>query len=183
MCSESAAVIRDLPMPGSPEIRTTRPSPLFACCQRRESSSTSSSRPTSGVSPERRASKRLSAPLSLRTRQACCGSAKPTSVFWPRLASSNSPPTWWRVPSAMTIVLGSARPCIRAARLGVSPTTPRSWAAPEPMRSPTTARPVAMPIRTRNVTRPDSFETASIVASPARTDRSASSSCARGYPK
>ena len=35
MCSESAAVSRDLPMPGSPEISTTRPSPLFACCQRR----------------------------------------------------------------------------------------------------------------------------------------------------
>jgi hypothetical protein len=42
----SAAVSRDLPMPGSPEISTTRPSPLFVCCQRRTSSSTSSSRPT-----------------------------------------------------------------------------------------------------------------------------------------
>ena len=60
MCSESAAVSRDLPMPGSPEISTTRPSPLFACCQRRSSSSISSSRPTSGVSPERNASNRLS---------------------------------------------------------------------------------------------------------------------------
>ena len=29
--SESAAVSRDLPMPGSPEISATRPSPLFAC--------------------------------------------------------------------------------------------------------------------------------------------------------
>ena len=36
MRSESAAVSRDLPMPGSPEISTTRPSPLFACCQRRD---------------------------------------------------------------------------------------------------------------------------------------------------
>ena len=35
MCSDSAAVSRDLPMPGSPEISTTRPSPLFVCCQRR----------------------------------------------------------------------------------------------------------------------------------------------------
>jgi len=35
MCSESAAVRRDLPIPGSPEISTTRSSPAFACCQRR----------------------------------------------------------------------------------------------------------------------------------------------------
>ena len=31
ICSESAAVNRDLPMPGSPDISTTRPSPVFAC--------------------------------------------------------------------------------------------------------------------------------------------------------
>ena len=40
--------MRDLPMPGSPDISTTQPSPPFACCQRRISSSISSSRPTKG---------------------------------------------------------------------------------------------------------------------------------------
>ena len=109
MCSESAAVSRDLPMPGSPEISTTRPSPLFACCQRRISSSTSSSRPTSGVAPERNASNRLNIPLSPMTRHAGCGSAKPASACGPRSARSNSPPICRRVASAMTSVFGAAK--------------------------------------------------------------------------
>ena len=59
--SSSAAVSRDLPMPGSPESNTTWPSPVFAFDQRRSSSSSSSSRPTSSVRPLAcRASKRLS---------------------------------------------------------------------------------------------------------------------------
>ncbi len=40
--------------------------------------------------------------------------------------------------SATTTVPGAASTCRRAARLGVSPTTPRSCAAPSPIRSPTT---------------------------------------------
>ena len=90
-CSESAAVSRDLPMPGSPEISTTRPSPLFACSQRRSSSSISSSRPTSGVSPERNASKRLNIPLSPMTRHAGCGSAKPASACGPEIGEIEQP--------------------------------------------------------------------------------------------
>ena len=82
--------------------------------------------------------------------------------------------------SAMTIVFGSASPCTRAARFGVSPTTPRSCDAPAPIRSPTTASPVATPIRTRKVARPVMRATASITAIPARTACSASSSWAWG---
>ena len=51
------------------------------------------------------------------------------------------------MPSAMTTVFGSAMPCRRAARFGVSPTMPRSCASPDPIRSPTTTSPVAMPTR------------------------------------
>ena len=51
--------------------------------------------------------------------------------------------------SAITSVFGVASACSRAARFGVSPTTPRSCAAPSPIRSPTTTSPVAMPSRTR----------------------------------
>ena len=47
----------------------------------------------------------------------------------------------------MTTVFGSAIPCRRAARFGVSPTMPRSCASPDPIRSPTTTSPVAMPTR------------------------------------
>jgi hypothetical protein len=43
--SSSAAVSRDLPMPGSPDSSTTWPSPAFAFDQRRSSKSSSSSRP------------------------------------------------------------------------------------------------------------------------------------------
>ena len=52
--------MRDLPRPGSPEIRTTCPSPALARAQRRNSRSISSSRPTSRVSADpRNASNRL----------------------------------------------------------------------------------------------------------------------------
>jgi len=180
MRCDSAAVRRDLPIPGSPETSTTRPSPDFACCQRRNNRSSSSSRPTSGVAPERNASKRLTTPLSPTTRQAGCGSAKPASGCGPRSSISNSVPICLRVPSATTKVLGRASACRRAARFGVSPTTPRSCAAPAPIRSPTTTRPVAMPIRAFSGSCVASWPTASMTASPARTARSASSSCASG---
>ena len=72
------------------------------------------------------------------------------------------------MPSAMTTVFGSAMPCRRAARFGVSPTMPRSCASPAPIRSPTTTSPVAMPTRTCNEVPAGvlSFGTASTSASP-----------------
>ena len=47
---------------------------------------------------------------------------KPAQTPAPRSSSSNRLPTSLRVLSAITTLLGSARPCSRAARLGVSPT-------------------------------------------------------------
>jgi len=57
-----------------------------------------------------------------------------------------------------------------------------SWAAPAPMRSPTTTSPVAITTRTcrGEPAAVASFGTASTRASPARMARSASCSCARG---
>src|SRR6201984_201909 len=89
-----------------------------------------------------------------------------------------------RLPRSLrTTLFGSARPCRRAARFGVSPTMPRSWASPEPMRSPTTTRPVAIPTRACKGTRIVSAATAATISSPARTACSASCSWALGYPK
>jgi hypothetical protein len=180
MACESAAVRRDLPMPGSPERSTTRPSPAFASCQRRSSRPSSSSRPTSGVASERSASNRETMPLSPTTRQARCASANPARDRGPRSSISNRLPICRRVPSEMTRVPGWATACSRAARFGVSPTTPRSCAAPAPIRSPTTTRPLATPSRTFSRSANASSATASMTASPARTARSASSSCACG---
>ena len=59
-----------------------------------------------------------------------------------------------RVLGAITTASGSARACSRAAKFGVSPTTPCSCAAPDPTRSPTTTSPVAMPTRTCSCVRP-----------------------------
>jgi hypothetical protein len=64
-----------------------------------------------------------------------------------RSSSSNRLPRSLRVLLAITTLFGSARPYKRAAKFGVSPTMPRSWASPEPTRSPTTTSPVAMPTR------------------------------------
>src|SRR5580693_5976574 len=145
MRCDSAALRRDLPIPGSPETSTTCPLPAFACCQRLSRRSSSSSRPTSGVASERSASKRLNTPLSPTIRQARCASENPASACWPRSSISNRAPICRRVLSAMTSVSGAASPCSRAARFSVSPTTPRSCAAPVPIKSPTTTRPLAMP--------------------------------------
>ena len=118
-------------MPGSPESSTTWPSPVFALDQRRSSSSISSSRPTRAVRPVAcSASKRLSTELARSAAQARTGPAMPLRSFAPRSSSSKRLPRSFRVLSAMTTVFGSAIPCRRAARFGVSPTMPRSCALP-----------------------------------------------------
>ena len=146
--SITAAVSRDLPMPGSPESSTTWPSPLFALSQRRRINSSSSSRPTSAVRPSAcNASKRLSTEAGRSAAQALTGPTMPLKAFAPRSPSSKRLPTSFRVLFAITTLFGCAMPCSRAARLGVSPTIACSWEGPEPIRSPTTTRPVAMPTR------------------------------------
>jgi hypothetical protein len=119
----SAAVSRDLPIPGSPDSSTTCPSLVFALDQRRSRISSSSSRPTSSVNPLAcRASKRLSTPLGRSAVQARTGPAMPLRSLAPRSSSSNRLPRSLRVLSAITTLFGSATPCKRAARFGVSPT-------------------------------------------------------------
>ena len=86
---------------------------------------------------------------------------------------------------AMTTPPGSARACSRAARFGVSPTTVSSRAAPCADQLADHDQPGgdADPRRERLVCGIASPPTASVSASPARTARSASSSCACGQPK
>src|SRR5262245_48713528 len=74
----------------------------------------------------------------------------PLRSLAPKSLSSKRLPRSLRVASAITTVFGSAIPCRRAARFGVSPTMPRSCASPDPIRSPTTTSPVAMPTRVCN---------------------------------
>ena len=71
---------------------------------------------------------------------------------------------------------GSASPCSRAARLGVSPTMPRSWASPDPTRSPTTTSPVAIPTRVCSCVLVFNFATAATRSKADLTALSASSS-------
>jgi len=174
--------MRDLPMPGSPEIRTIWPSPALARAQRRNNRSTSSSRPISRLkAAPRNASKRLATLLGPSTCQAGTGAAIPFTSTVPRSRYSKRSATSRRVLAAITTVPASASVCNRAARFGVSPTTDCSCAEPSPIRSPTTTSPVAIPTRAWSWTdlmsrRP----TASITPSAARTARSASSSCACG---
>ena len=110
------------------------PTPIWqspALENRRSSSSNSSSRPTKGVSlVSCCASKRLSTELARSAAQARTGPVMPLRSLDPRSSSSKRLPTSRRVPSAMTTVFGSAIPCSRAARFGVSPTMPRSCASP-----------------------------------------------------
>ena len=89
-------------MPGSPDSNTTWPSPAFALDQRRSSNSSSSSRPTSSVSPLAcKASKRLSTEAGRNAAQARTGPAMPLRSCAPRSSSSNRLPTSFRVLSAI----------------------------------------------------------------------------------
>ena len=66
--------MRDLPMPGSPEISTTWPSPVLARAHRRINRPISSSRPINGVNADpRNASKRLATALGRNTCQTGTG--------------------------------------------------------------------------------------------------------------
>ena len=171
-------------MPGSPASNTTRPSPVPALSHRRSSNSSSSSRPTRASRPRRSASKRLSIMLSPTTVHARSGAGRPFKLDRTSSRYSKRSPVRSRVESEITTLPGSAAACRRAARFGVSPTATVSSDEPDPMRSPTTTTPVAMPIRVESVPGGPaivlSWATASIMAMPARIARSASSSCAWG---
>ena len=100
-------MMRDLPMPGSPEISTTSPSPALARAQRRNSRSISSPRPTSGVNTDpRNASNRLATTLARNTCEAGTRSARPLTSMAPRSRYSKRSPTSRRVPAAMTTAVG-----------------------------------------------------------------------------
>ena len=123
---------------------------------------------------------RLSTELRHSAAKARTCPAIPLSSCGPRSFSSNSLPMSWRVTSETIAVFGSAIPCSRAARFGVSPIMPRSCASPEPIKSPTTTRPVAMPTRVCRGVGDFNAPTAAISSSAALTARCASSSCACG---
>jgi class 3 adenylate cyclase len=165
-----------------PEISTTWPSPALTRAHPRSSRLISSSRPTSGPSNDpRNASNRLVTTLGRNTCQASTGSVMPLTSTGPISRYSKKSPASRRVRAAITTASGSAKACKRAARFGVSPTTDCSWVDPPLIISPTTTNPVAIPTRVWSLTDLTSRRaTASMARSPARTARSASSSCACG---
>ena len=172
-------------MPGSPESKTTCPSPPFAFDQRRSSKSSSSSRPTSSVSaPACRASKRLSTETCSYCRP---GSHRSFDAFQAPVSQGHQARTNCRRACACSPQSrrhsASQWPASRAAMFGVSPTIACSCEAPDPIRSPTTTRPVAMPTRVCNGAWVLDYRLQLTNSSPARTARSASSSWACGYPK
>ena len=141
-------MMRDLPMPGSPDSSTTWPSPSLAWRQRDSSRRTSSSRPTRGVRPARRGGleargagrlahpvdrhRRAHAPDRQRRRGRRRGTGpRSAGRCWRRPRRCRAPPA----------------PAGGRRRSGVSPTTAiSSRLSPVPM-SPTTTSPVLMPIR------------------------------------
>ena len=148
MASMALRVIRDLPIPASPANSTIWPSPALAWRQRSSSKDSSCSRPTIGKSSLAvRASKRLSRARVPSTENTVVGTAMPLRCCAPRSASSKCSPKSVRVVSLITTCPGVASACRRAAKFGVSPTTASSCDAPSPIKSPTTTKPVLIPIR------------------------------------
>ena len=169
-------------MPGSPRSAPRGLRHSLPASQRRSSRSISSSRPTSGVG---------AGPQCLEPAHRRRSRRPPPGVHWLGEALeldgaeideleqiADLPPG--AVGDHDRVGLGEG---LQRGRRGSASRRRRRApvAAPAPIRSPTTTRPVAMPIRTCNVTRTgQSCATASIAARPARTARSASSSCACG---
>ena len=117
------------------------------------------------------------------TRQACTGSAKPFTSTAAEIRvleeTAGQPARGLRRSRPRS---GSARACSRAARFGVSPTTACSCAAPDADQIADHDQPGgdADPDLQRLARGTARCPTASTSASPARTARSASSSCACG---
>jgi len=179
--SSSSAVRRDLPTPGSPDSRTTCPSPAFRSAPAPQKHSHSS------PAHESRQAGRVGAlRTGSRPDSGAAGQARTTwrslEVFDPRSLSSNNPPRSLSRSVGMTTHPAPLSLASRAARFGVSPTTPRSCASPEPTRR----RP--RPDRSRSRCAHARGRIATVTSSappprqgkPARTARSASSSCASG---
>ena len=173
----------DLPMPPSPLTSTAWPRPSLLCDQRSIKSASSVSRPTSSAAPVASAAASRSAAVRSRTAaNTRAGRAIPLRSWRPRSSSEKLSATMRAVTSLSTAELGAARPCSRAARLGVSPTTLTSRARLSPITSPTTTGPVAIPIRVARswpLTAGNS-RTAAIARRLAVTARSAASSLACG---
>ena len=107
----------------------------------------------------------------------------PFNSCGPRSSSSNRVEIRRRVDSVITTELRAASACRRAATWGVSPTAPEGMdASPNPS-SPITTIPVLIPTRTASGCGTATAFTPSTISSPARTARSAASSCAAGQPK
>jgi hypothetical protein len=171
----SSTHMRDFPIPGSPVIKTTCNSPDFVRCQRRNSNSISSSRPTSGVRSEpRRASNRLWRLLERKTLYASTGPSNPSRSKSSRPRKSNRPPTNRLVSFAINRVPGSAARRSAAARPMASPNRPLGS---EPISARMTTGPVAMPSWSCNFSpRVSRLRKLSLTASPALTASSASCS-------
>ena len=138
------------------------------------------SRPTSAVSQLRAVHRTGSIELARITAHARTGPASLWSLAPGRLEQRIAQK--FRVPSAITSASGSAIPCRRAARFGVSPTIPRPSRFLDPSgRQPQQTGGNANTGLQRRM-RPE-FAKLPNGSSPARTARSASSSWACGYPK
>ena len=177
----SAAVNRDLPIPGSPESNTTWPSPVLAFDQRRSSRSSSSSRPTSSVSPLAcRASKRLSTEAGRNAAQARTGPEIPLrSCAQGRQARTDCPRASACSPQSQRC---SAPQCPASAPQGSA--SRLRCLAPEKRPNRSGRRPPRGPLRCRHesegVRASSGHLPPATNSSPARTARSASSSWACG---
>ena len=177
---------RDLPIPGSPDSRTTCPRrPWPAATGAAAARSPRHGRPAASGPPSAAPRSALRpGPRPRPARRHRLG--KPLRRRGPRSSSSNRPPSSRRVAWLITTLPGAASACRRAARFGVSPTTASSRAAPfanQLADHDQTGRDADPRCQRRPQASSSLRPAPSAIASPALTARSASSSCASGQPK
>ena len=145
--SNSAATVLDLPIPGSPEISTTWPSPCAACSHRRDSAPISPVPSHEWGLPRMHGLERFGVELARMTSYADISLGESLYLELAHVPELEQVAEKFARARGVSITTAStcASACIRAARFGVSPTTLCSCAAPSPIVSPTTTSPVRNP--------------------------------------
>ncbi len=173
---------RLFPTPATPVTTTNRARPsAWVACSASLTARSSASRPAIGAC---RPSTRCAPPTAATTvsaRNSRTGSALPFSTCSPMSLNATAACVNDRVSGSTHTDPGSAAVCTRAAVFTASPATMPSFVAP----SVTATDPVTIPTRIDNPGAPEASPSATISvtrSSPARTARSASSSCETGTP-
>ncbi len=184
-CFSSSASNRDLPIPASPEMRTSRPRPSRACCQRRRRRSSSSCHPIQRREPGRveRLKPAHAGMLAVQLEAPQPAPAIPSASPFPSSARRTTRPPG-AVAASITMPPASARACATSRAISAFPRSPSAVGPHRHQRCPLRQPDRLRCRRVRWKPRPRSGSPRRLSLLPAlRSACSASASLASGHPK